>query len=76
MGGAIALKNVGDSSTQELRLGLDVQFLKNTARVSGGAVFVNGTNAIINTSSTLIKNTAQGEGGGIYISVSLLRLSG
>eukprot|EP00210_Caulerpa_lentillifera_P008361 g7974.t1 len=34
----------------------DVLFLKNTARVRGGAVLVNGTNTTVEISSTFIRN--------------------
>jgi len=71
-GGAIAVRDKTLDAPPALDIAPDVLFLSNTARVSGGAVVVNGTNNTITASSTFIGNAVQGDGGGMCISVSLL----
>lgn len=71
-GGAIAVTDTTLDAPPMIDLAPDVLFMNNTARISGGAVAVNGTNNMINASSVFFGNTVQGDGGGICIIVSLL----
>eukprot|EP00210_Caulerpa_lentillifera_P003770 g3602.t1 len=66
-GGAIAFKHTGKSREQVFDLGPDVLFLKNTARVSGGALLVYNTNGRIHVSATFIGNSAEGAAGGLHL---------
>jgi len=70
MGGALAFGNTDINSTRRLELGSDVLFLKNTARVSGGAVIVYETRALVHALSAFINNSAQGAAGGLHFLVS------
>eukprot|EP00210_Caulerpa_lentillifera_P000097 g93.t1 len=67
LGGAIAFIDTTLQNNARLDLAPDVLFLKNTARVSGGAALVNGTNTTVEISSIFIGNEAQSQGGGVSI---------
>eukprot|EP00210_Caulerpa_lentillifera_P008365 g7978.t1 len=66
-GGTIAFIDTTLQNKSRFDLAPDVLFLKNTARVNGGAVLVNRTNTTVEISSTFIGNKAQSQGGGVSI---------
>eukprot|EP00210_Caulerpa_lentillifera_P003769 g3601.t1 len=67
MGGAIAFGYTGKHVERALEISDDVLFLKNTARVSGGAVIVYDTDATVHVLSTFVGNSAQGAAGGLHL---------
>eukprot|EP00210_Caulerpa_lentillifera_P003771 g3603.t1 len=70
MGGAIAFGYTGKHVERALEISGDVLFLKNTARVNGGAVIVYNTKATVCVMSTFVGNSVQGAAGGLQLMFS------